>query len=105
VTHAAPTICRIVKYTLSYQDADSINRRRAAADRAMQSHRDRDDGSHVHVGNKVEAGDVYPLIITRVWQNTPNGSVNGQVLLDGNDTLWVTSVSRGEGERTWAWPV
>jgi hypothetical protein len=105
VTHTAPTICRIVKYTLSYQDADTINRRRSAASHAMQDHRDRNDGVNLHIGNRVQAGDVYPLIITRVWQSTPDGSVNGQVLLDGNDTHWVTSVTHGEGERTWAWPV
>jgi hypothetical protein len=39
---------------------------------------------------------VYPLVITRVWSDNPAETtcVNGQVLLDGNDNLWVTSRSQ-----------
>ncbi|MBK9029316.1 MAG: hypothetical protein IPN98_16545 [Propionivibrio sp.] len=46
------------------------------------------------------------MLITRVWDyGTPNpdAMVNGQVFLDGNDCLWVTSVKVGEGPRTFAW--
>lgn len=61
-------------------------------------------GAQIHTGNKVEAGDVYPMVIVRTWGSEPTSSVNGQVLLDGTDTFWATSVSQGEGERHWAWP-
>lgn len=99
-----PSIGRIVLYTLSEQDAEAINRRRVQADMHIEEHRERGDGSQVHVGNSVHAGAVYPMVIIRTWGDTPDSSVNGQVLLDGNDTLWVTSVSVGEGQRHFAWP-
>lgn len=89
---------RVVHYTLTKQDADEINRRRdgfiaegwpATAQR--------------HVGNQVNAGDVFPLIVTRVW-DAETGSFNGQLMLDGSDTLWITSAVQGEGEGYWFWP-
>lgn len=82
-----PSIGQIVVYVLSSDDADAINRRR--------------DGSQVHVGNEVSAGDHYPMVITRVWAYD---GVNGQVFLDGNDLYWTTSVAEGEDELTWHWP-
>ena len=84
-----PTQGRIVAYKLTAHDADTINKRRTdlhASEFAQQN-----TGGQCHVGNGVTAGDVYPLVITRVWSPLPGGAVNGQVLLDGNDTLWVTS--------------
>lgn len=84
-----PTPGRIVAYKLTQFDADAINKRRTdlhTSDLAQQ-----DTGAQCHIGNGVTAGDVYPLVITRVWSTMPGGAVNGQVLLDGNDTLWVTS--------------
>ena len=99
-----PTIGRIVHYTLSAQDADAINRRRSDAARHMAEHRESATGVVVHIGNAVAEGDVYPMVITRCWGTTPESSVNGQVLLDGCDTLWVTSISVGEGPRHFAWP-
>lgn len=108
-TTPAPSIGRIVHYVLTEQDVDAINRRRADAARNMSHHRERADGSQVHFGNSVAAGDVFPLVITRVWSGS---GVNGQVLLDGNDTLWVTSRVNNE-ERdaadkcqpgSWHWP-
>jgi len=97
-----PSIGRIVHYTLSEQDADAINRRRTDATHTRAAAQT--SGFQVHVGNSVQAGDVYPLVITRVWGNTETSAVNGQVLLDGNDTYWATSVSVGEGPRHFAWP-
>ena len=99
-----PTSGRIVGYMLDSYDADAINRRRAAASSNLPEHRDRNDGSQLHVGNGVKAGDVFPMMIVRVWGNTPDGAVNGQVFLDGNDTYWVTSATVGEGERHFSWP-
>jgi len=94
-----PTPGRIVEYTLTEQDVDQITRRRHDAmhsDIAEQK-----SGAQVHVGNAVQAGDTYPLVITRTWGSAEGSAVNGQVLLDGNDTLWVTSVSQGDGDRKW----
>jgi hypothetical protein len=100
-----PTIGRIVHYTLSDQDADTINGRRKQALDHVIAHRERADGSVIHYGNAVAEGDVYPMTIVRVWGDRPEAAVNGQVHLDGNDLLWVTSVQVGTGPRTWAWPV
>lgn len=99
-----PSLGRIVHYTLSASDAEQINRRRSDAQRNMAEHQQAATGAQVHVGNSVSAGDVYPLVITRVWNHGPGGGVNGQVLLDGNDLFWATSVTEGEGQRHYAWP-
>lgn len=82
-----PSIGRIVHYTISDHDAEMINRRRVAKPHEPGW----PAGAVAHSGNSVRAGEIYPLIITRVWNEDP-GTINGQVLLDGNDSLWVTSV-------------
>jgi len=94
-----PSIGRIVHYTITATDANQINRRRTDARESQAA--SLASGAVIHSGNEAEAGEVYPLLVTRVW---PNQLVNGQLFLDGNDTLWVTSVQEGEGERTWCWP-
>lgn len=81
-----PSQGRTVQYTLSEQDADQINFRR-------------DDMDAPNMGNRVSAGDTYPLVITRVWSQVEGGAINGQVLLDGNDIHWVLSVTQGDGVR------
>lgn len=100
-----PTIGRIVLFTLNAAMASSINKRREDATAHMQEHRDSSSGVQVHVGNPVGEGDIFPLIITRVWGTTPESAVNGQLLLDGNDTLWVTSAVCGEQPGQFMWPV
>lgn len=98
-----PSIGRIVHYVLSDSDAASINKRRQ--DAAASNVSAGNTGVVVHAGNHATGGDVYPLIITRVWATgdaaTEQTACNGQVMLDGNDTLWVTSVSQGDGQREW----
>lgn len=93
-----PSPGRIVQYTLTEQDAQYINSRRQDAFNNKTA--DLRAGVALHVGNIVSAGDNFPLVITRAWGNQEDSPVNGQVLLDGSDTLWVTSVYQGEGERT-----
>jgi hypothetical protein len=110
-----PTIGRIVHYKLSTQDAEAINRRR----KDSREHWQRTPGVTVkptgdqrHVGNAALPGDVFPMLITRIWgldldiqASTAERLVNGQVFLDGNDVLWATSVHEGDGERQYSWPV
>lgn len=88
-----PSPGRIVAYTLTDHDVDQINRRRLDAqnNRAVGQ-----TGFILHNGNAVISGQVFPMMITRVWGNDENTSVNGQVHLDGNDCLWVTSVTQGQ---------
>lgn len=90
-----PTIGRIVAYTLTAFDAAKIEQNRTFGDYY---------GKPLYTGNRVAEGDVFPLLITRTWGDTPESAVNGQVLLDGNDSLWVTSTSVGEGPGRFAWP-
>lgn len=85
-----PTIGRIVHYTLSDQDVERVNGLRKIRD---------------VTGNTVEPGQVYPLLIVRTWGETSESSVNGQVFLDGDDVLWVTSRSVGDGPGYFSWPV
>lgn len=91
---------RVVHYCLAEGDVVRINRRRSD-EKAHRDTRDH-DGAIVHVGNEVREGDYLPLHITRVWPG--GGLLNGQVILDGNDTLWVTSVAEGSEPGTWTWP-
>ena len=98
-----PTVGRIVHYQLSEQDATQINKRRDDAKNlngAGVTLASQGLGPQIHIGNRAGAGDVYPAIIVAC---TPNW-VNLQVFLDGNDTLWATSVSEGNDARHWNWP-
>lgn len=115
-------IGRIVLYTLTEDDATQINRRRTTgpsiAERIKNNNLPTPEprlggedqnlipqkwpiGAQAHIGNEVAAGDIFPMMVTRVWSP---GYVNGQVLLDGNDCLWATSVTEGTEPHTWAWP-
>lgn len=88
-------------------DVEQINKRRADASNlnaAGVTLASQELGAQIHHGNQVSAGDIYPMVIVRVWGSTPESCVNGQVLLDGNDALWVTSRSQGSGEAQWAAP-
>jgi hypothetical protein len=88
-----PTVGRTVLYVLSPVDVAWINDLRARSEGRLQ-------------GNRVELGQVYPMIIVRVWGDGPSAAVNGQVLLDGTDTSWVTSRHADEAKTpgTYHWP-
>lgn len=106
----APSIGRIVHYTLSEQDAKAINTRRLDFQAFQRSHTHPHEagqpgatGHQAHVGNHAAAGQTFPAVVVASFGGT---SVNLQVTLDGNDTYWATS--RGEGEASehgkWIWP-
>ncbi|MET9396301.1 hypothetical protein [Kitasatospora sp. NPDC002965] len=95
-----PTAGRIVHYTLTQSDADTVNRRRAG--RAVRDRIDVDT-----LGNRAAAGDVYPATIIRVWPGATARSLpmcNLQIHLDGVDAHWATSRVEGTDPGTWAWP-
>lgn len=94
-----PTIGRTVHYRASADDAVRINKRRKDAYKSGAYAQE--DGTIAHVGNDVAEGQVFPAVIVRVWNV---GSVNLQVLMDGNDVYWATSRSEGEDPGQWAWP-
>lgn len=88
------SIGRTVHYMLTVNDANRINDARSASYPTIH-------------GNFAHAGDVYPFLVTRLWVVSPDAvqHVNGQVFLDGNDALWVTSVIEGNlTPGTWFWP-
>lgn len=96
-----PSIGRIVSYKLGEQNVAEISRRRADA-RASAISGDK-TGAQVHVGNEPHVGDVFPMMITRLWEAQPTEAsvVQGQVFLDGNDVLWVTSAQQGDADYQW----
>ncbi len=98
-----PSIGRIVHYRLATEQAIKINHRRADAKQNLKKMRAERPGFQAHVGNQVEAGEFFAMTITRVQRE--KDIVNGQVTLDGNDTLWVVEASRGtkRGQWDWAW--
>ena len=86
---ALPAVGRIVHVTLSADLAQSINR---------------EPGFR---GNAHCEGEVYPMIIARVWpkETYSDGlTVNGQLVLDGVGTFWMTSVHYGDQPGQWRWP-
>lgn len=80
-----------VLYRLSGGDAEAINTWR-------KQHGSDVGRSQVHAGNQVSPGDRVPMVVVAEWSDT---CVNGQVLLDGNDSLWVTSANRGDQPGQW----
>ena len=51
--------------------------------------------------SSVQHDRMAPAVITKVWTDT---CVNLKVLVDGQENLWVTSVTQGDAERQWQWP-
>lgn len=88
-----PSIGRIVHYKVGKSDAVTINQRRLEYPKQAQ-------------GNTVSAGDVFPMVITRIFDSNPTeeSSVNGQLLLDGDDTHWLTSRQQGDSDTQWSEP-
>jgi hypothetical protein len=78
-----------VIYTLTDKDAVAIELRRAHSP-AYRNTADTESGLHkAHEGPTALAGAKHPLMIT---SENEDGTVNGQVFLDGNDTLFVQSI-------------
>jgi hypothetical protein len=118
MSEQVPTIGRIVHYRLDANDVVQINQRRtnskSIADRLISGVPSVEGkavsvyawpaGAQAHIGNEAHEGDAFPMLIVKIWGTTPTSSVNGQVFLDGNDVLWATSVSVGDGPHSWSWP-
>jgi hypothetical protein len=106
-----PSIGRIVIFKLTEELAQQINRRRTTGSSIAERIYENlwPIGAQAHIGSPVNAGEEYPMIITRVWPDEFGSGdagigVNGQVFLDGNDCLWVTSVGWGQDAGQWKWP-
>ncbi len=93
MTKIVPTQGRIVLFCLANYQADEINRRRKHSRDQIDYHRWKKNGTMVHIGNEVKAGDIFPAMVVQVWGDTPECAVNLKVFLDGSDDYWVTSTS------------
>ena len=103
------SIGRIILYRLTEKDIEQITRRRTTG--ASIAERIKDEkwpvGAQAHIGSPLSVGQVLPMIACVIWPHeygTDVPGVNGQVMLDGNDTLWVTSIKEGEENGQWSWP-
>jgi len=90
-----------VLYRLSETDVAEIEHNRSIYQNAEPP-----AGVQIHRGNPVKVGQPFLMIVTAVWAeefpgNEPPYGLNGQVILDGNDTLWVTSREHGEQPGQW----
>ena len=97
----APVLCS--------EKAEVTRRRAGAREKAADVRAGRvtmQHGEQIHIGNSVDAGDEYPMLIVKVWSGEPTEStvVNGQVFLDGNDVFWATSVLQGDQNGQWHEP-
>lgn len=87
----APTIGRIVHYTISEDDARQVR------------HQQNLMGGAMFKCNEARAGSVLPAIVVS-GPHGPDNLVNLQVFLDGDCSYWATSRAEGEGQGKWAWP-
>lgn len=109
-----PTIGRTVLFTITADQADQVNRRRTTgvkiAERIAKNTPTSSAwplGAQAHIGNTATAGQQFPMVIVAVWPDEFGPGifgVNGQVFLDGNDCLWVTSAAEGTEPGQWHWP-
>jgi hypothetical protein len=82
-----PTIGRIVHYKLRPEDVRSAQLKSPT--------------------NPHSEGQVLPMIVCCVWPNEfgeGTFGINGQVFLDGEHSLWITSAGEGVGIGQWSWP-
>ena len=90
----------MVLYRLTEEEALATNKQREDALRHTEAWEGIAGGVHgyqMHIGNPVSEGDTVSMTVTRVWPD----SVNGQATLDGNDCLWIVSVSEGDQPGEW----
>lgn len=102
-----PSIARVVHYRLTEEQARQVNRRRTSSasigERLVAG--SWPIGAQAHIGEAVIEGETFPLIVTRTGSAADGAAVvNGQVLLDGNDTLWVQGAVEGASPGCWFWP-
>ncbi len=82
-----------VLYRITAEEALATNKRREDARQNIEKMRQERPGFQAHIGNLIGVGDRFPMVITQIF---PANGINGQVFLDGSDSLWVTSVEEGD---------
>jgi hypothetical protein len=101
------SIGRSVIYTLTEGDCQTINERRWLRVRELRSEASpKVDVNFVakmatdFKGADPAPGMVFPMMVVKVIRP---GVLNGQVFLDGNDTLWVQNVTEAKDPRPGCW--
>ena len=95
-------IGQIVQFVLTEDMCKAIYRRRDDAYNNLPIIRKEAKAGYIaYVGYPPQSGEIVPMIITRVWDEN---LVNGQIILDGNDHYWATSVARGPSYGEWEFP-
>lgn len=97
---------RIVYFVFDAQSAAEVMRRRTTGTAiAEKLHNDPPiwpAGAQAHIGNHLAAGAICPAMVVAHFGGDV---VNLQVMLDGSDTYWATSVHYdvNKFERSWHW--
>lgn len=98
---------RIVYFVFDEQSALEVMRRRTTggsiAQRMKADPPQWPAGAQAHIGNDVEAGDICPAMVVKVW--TEYGTCNLKVFIDGADEYWAPSIAYDPAKalRTWHW--
>lgn len=90
-----PTPGQNVLYKLSDEDAQKVNSRR---EYVKQNPKIVEAGVRPLVESRVRPGDEFPMLITYIWNKGEDSLVNGHVMLEANDCLWVDRVKQGNGK-------
>lgn len=107
-----PTLGRIVLYRLNKVEAEGTERRRADFNAYRRKNLPKDSvqgeqgrtGLQAHYGSLVTEGDTFPAIVTYAEVQDGVLWINLQVLLDGNDSLYVIDPQEGSEPGEWSWP-
>lgn len=89
----------IVLYRLREWDADAVNKRRRDWEEYREGSVRGSTGFQAHYGVTVCEGETYPAVVVRT--TTPGVVTSAQVMLPGNDTLYVTYVGYGTDPGQW----
>lgn len=90
------TVGRIVRYVLSAADCRAIEDNEDLVNQLIR-------GNPILVGNTPREGEIVPAVVVVPWSDT---RFNGQAFLDGNQNVWLTSVSLDQETKrpgTWHW--
>jgi hypothetical protein len=92
----------IVHYRLTEDQEREVNRRRSDATINLPKVREAKPGFQLHVGCQASADCFYPMIVVAYLQREGALLLSGQVLLPGNDQLWVEDVLMGKLPGEWS---